>query len=185
MGGEVPDFSDNFGNADKIPHKGPASDSAPLAGLGASMEPRISHGGSPEHAIDIVVDKVFASVVERLQAAALERGRARFEIETDHGQRIRVRLAVDSNVVSARIDAPNEQLRDLLAGHAWELGQRLETEGLIPSDIEFCLAGGRQQAAEHEASPDIRNAIVDTPPEEDLDNLTMVETETYAFESWA
>ncbi len=123
--------------------------------------------------------------MERIQATDLERGRARFEIEIDQGQTIRVRLMLDHNIVSARIDAPNEQVRDLLAGQAWELNQRLETEGLIPNDITFCLAGGRQEAANHGARPGIHSSIADRTPEDDTENFTMVETEAYAFESWA
>jgi hypothetical protein len=170
---------------DKTTVKSPDFDSALLAKLGPSSEGHISQGTGPERAADVTVDKVFASVMERIQATDLERGRARFEIETDQGQTIRVRLTLDHNIVSARIDAPNEQVRDLLAGHAWELNQRLETEGLIPNDIEFCLAGGREQAANHGARPGIHNSIADRMPEEDIENFTMVETEAYAFESWA
>ena len=150
-----------------------------------SSEPHISRGNGPERAFDVTADKVFTSVIERIEATGIERNRAIFEIETDQGQRIRVRLTVDHNMVSARIDAPNEQVRDLLAGNAWELNQRLETEGLIPNDIEFGLTGGRQQAANHDGRPGIHNAIENTSPEEDIENFTMVESEAYAFESWA
>jgi hypothetical protein len=142
-------------------------------------------GGSPGSTLDAYVGKVFDSVMERIRATDFERGRARFEIETQQGESIRVRLRVDGNVVSVRIDAPTEQVRDLLAGHARQLSLRLETEGLIPDDIEFCLAGGRDETAGQEPHSGVghrfRDAVLDT----EMDNLTMVETEARAFESWA
>jgi hypothetical protein len=174
-----------LGAPDRTVAKTPDFDSELLAKIGPSSETHIFQGNGPGRAFDVTVDKVFASVIERLQATDLEKGRARFEIETDRGQTIRVRLTLDHNIVSARIDAPNEQIRDLLAGHAWELNQRLESEGLIPNDIEFCLAGGREQTANHGARPGTHNSVGDGTPEDDIENFTMVETETYAFESWA
>ena len=140
---------------------------------------------APGRAFDVTAEKVFESVLERIQARDLERGRARFEIETDQGQTIRVRLTVDHNVVSVRIDAPTEQVRDLLAGHAWELNQRLETEGLIPEDIEFCLTGGRDQTSGQDGRAGVRNDFASSTSDDEFENFTMVETEAYAFESWA
>jgi hypothetical protein len=134
---------------------------------------------------DHLAEEVFTGVMEQLRATELERGRARFEIEADHGQKIRVRLAVDNNLVTARIDAPSEHVRDLLAGHAWQLNQRLETEGLIPQDIEFGFAGGREEASSHGEGPDLHTAATDVLADENLDDLTMVEGEAHAFESWA
>ncbi len=179
------EFSDKTGITDKTAAKSPDFDSALLARLGASSEGHISQGNGAERTFDVTVDKVLASVLERIQTADLERGRVRFEIETEQGQTVRVRLTLDHNIVSARIDAPNEQIRDLLAGHAWELNQRLETEGFIPTDIEFCLAGGREQAANHGARPGVHHSFGNGTVEDDMENFTMVETLACAFESWA
>lgn len=180
-----PGVADRTGATDKRAINRPDFDSALIAKPGLSPGSPISDGNSPKPGFDISAAEVFTSITERIQATDLERGRARFEIETAQGQTVRVRLTVDNNIVSARIDAPTEQVRDLLAGHAWELNQRLENEGLVPNDINFCLAGGREQATGHDGRPGIHNSITVTTPDEDLADLTMVETEAYAFESWA
>jgi hypothetical protein len=173
------------GTADEPGIKGPDFDCPGFVKTGLSSDPRTIDGQGSKHGFEAPVRAVWASVMERIRTTDYETGTVRFEIETDQGQMIRVRLAVDSNLVSARIDAPNEQIRDLLAGHASELNQQLEAEGLIPNDIDFCLAGGRQQAADNGERPDIRSPIAVTARDEDALNLTMVESETYAFESWA
>ena len=160
-------------------------DSALLGKAGFMSEPHVSQGGRPGHAFDVTVERVFTSVMEHVRVADLERGRARFDIETDQGQKIRVRLTLDNNIVSARIDAPSEQVRDMLAGQAWQLNQRLETEGLIPDNIEFCFAGGEEQAAGDGERPGVGGGTMNSRMDEEIEKLTMVETEAYAFESWA
>jgi hypothetical protein len=130
-------------------------------------------------------DNVFASVIERVRASDLDRGRARFEIDMGEGTTLRVRLSVDRNVVNARIDVPDEQVRDLLAANAWQLHERLHNEGLVPSNIQFCLAGGKQETAGYGRHRDAGSGLTNKAVGEDLGNLTMVDTETYAFDSWA
>jgi hypothetical protein len=159
--------------------------SLPFTGLSTASEYPIGQTDNAGRVLDVFAEDVFASVMERIRSADPGRGRARFEIETDQGSTIRVRLTVDANIVSARIDAPTEEVRQLLAGHARELNQRLEAEGLIPNDIEFCLAGGRDETAGQEPQPRVRRAFQSAVLDKEVDSLTMVETEACAFESWA
>jgi hypothetical protein len=179
------EFTDKGPAADKVSLENPDFDPVVMVKNSLPPETHITLTNTSEHGLDVQVEKVFTSVMERIQTTDLERGRARFDIETDQGTTIRVRLTVDNNMVSARIDAPTEQARDLLAGHAWQLNQQLQTEGLIPGDIEFGLAGGREQTYGHSGQPAIAARFGGRITDEDTENLTMVETQTYAFESWA
>ena len=172
-------------NVDIVWVKGKASNPLLADRVSPASGYPIAEGGNPGQVLDIQVEEVFASVMERIRMTDMERGRARFEIETDSGQTIKVRLTVDGNLVSARIDAPSEQVRDLLAAHARQLNHRLETEGLIPNDIEFCLAGGREQSAGQEPRANVHHGLIDSAFERGIEDLTMVESEVCAFESWA
>jgi hypothetical protein len=179
------DGPDTAGAPEPVAVGSPEFDSDMEATAGPIPGVHISHSDKSGRTFDVVVERVFDSVVERIQATDSDKLQAKFEIDTGQGQRIRVRLTIDGNIVSARIDAPDEQARDLLAGHAWELTQRLESEGFIPSDIQFCLAGDRQQTPDHEVRPGHAKAVPERAPEEDMEHLTIVEPEAYMFESWA
>jgi hypothetical protein len=171
--------------AEKSAFENPSFDSASPVRTGIWQESHTWQEDGLGRVIDSLAGRIFASVVERIEAIGPAKGRARFEFETDEGQAVRVRLTVENNVVSARIDVPSEQMRDLLAGRVWQLNHRLENQGFIPSDIAFCFAGGRDQTADHGARPGLHGGISGTAPGENMEHLTMVESEAYAFESWA
>jgi hypothetical protein len=136
--------------------------------------------------VDIMTDKVVSALVDSSDTARSKgRNEARFKIETLDGDTIRVNLTVNSNLVTIRISTPNEQIRDLLASRAWELHERLEIEGFVPEDIDFCLLGGRGQ--EDQESGDRRPAAsaADHDPATENGTLISIEMSGHAFERWA
>jgi hypothetical protein len=127
---------------------------------------------------------VFEAVMERFSTLRSGHGdEARFEITTEDGGTIRVRMAVRTGLVTARIGVSEAEVRDILASHVWELNQRLETEGLVPDDIEFFLLGGEDR--QHGTWRWTGRQTQLRGGGDDVDEQTFVENDQHAFERWA
>jgi hypothetical protein len=146
----------------------------------------IHHAGIAKPGQNVTADDLFARIVAHAEnARAKARSEARFEIRTGDGERIRVKMYVDSNVVTARISVSSVHVRGILASHAAELNQKLEMEGLVPQDIAFCLFGDNGGGSQGHGGRRSRGGKVDAEPPGDMDDATLVDTNVYAFEKWA
>jgi hypothetical protein len=110
---------------------------------------------------------------------------ARFDIETDDGGIIRVHLNLRADNLTARIGVTDAQVREVLSGHVWELNHRLETQGLVPEDIDFYLMG--ENGRDGSQNTPVKHNRLRAAGEEtgDNDELTLVELPDGTFESWA
>jgi hypothetical protein len=129
-------------------------------------------------------EHVFSAVLDRVESAkAAGREHARFEIQTDDGQAIDVKISIHRNVVRARIGVATAEMQGALAGRIWELGQRLESGGLTPESLEVVLVGdwgggSRQGGQRRQSRPRTEYA------EQDQAAATLVEAEANGFERW-
>jgi hypothetical protein len=131
-------------------------------------------------------EDLFSKMLEYANVARAKAGnQARFEIRTADGGRIQVKMCVDSNVVTARIDVSSAQVRDILASHAAELNQRLEMEGLVPEDIAFCLLGDNRGGSQGHGDHRPRGRRTITESAGGVDEAVLFDARTYAFEEWA
>jgi hypothetical protein len=130
-------------------------------------------------------DQVIAAVMERAESLKPKgRAEARFDIRTDDGSAISVKIAVHRNAVWARIGVSTGEMRDALACRVWELGQRLESGGLMPQSIEVVLMGGWSEGP-HDEQRRPPKQRADHAVRQDSAAATMVEAERREFEHWA
>jgi len=159
--------------------------SRPDVPAGDLVRPAAVPSGHDAGGTGMQAQAVFEAVADRAQVARL-RGEnlARFELATNDGNTIRVRISVHDNVVSARIDVTSAALRDVLAQHAPELSQRLQAGGLVPEAIQVSLLGGRETGSERH---DRRQESGRSGGYHEIDaaNLTLIETDDVGFERWA
>ncbi len=118
----------------------------------------------------------------------LEKGKPRhdigFELRTDSGDVVRVRMSVVSNVVRARIAVTSTQLREALVNHSWELNQRLELQGFIPDDFEFLLLGDRDDSQRRDRRGHVHIMGGDLVLNEE-EEIERVEALASTFDKWA
>ncbi len=132
------------------------------------------------------VDQVIAAVVERVESTRSKgRTEASFEIHTDDGSAINVKITVHRNAVWTRIGVSTAEMRDTLASRAWELGQRLESGGLVPESIEVVLLGGWSGSPQDEGQRRPAKQKPNHTISRDFIGTTMVEVERPVFEHWA
>ena len=152
------------------------------AGQASPTVPGAANGASGQMSVP---QAVFESIADQAQAARLKgESQARFDLVTDDGDAIRVRVAVHANVVSTRISVTSAAVRDVLTQYMPELSQRLETSGLIPDSIEVSLLGGWEAGSEKHG----RREQPSRPSggrQTDVTNPTLIEAADRGFEEWA
>jgi hypothetical protein len=122
---------------------------------------------------------------ETVDARAAGKTSARFEITTENGELIRVRIAMSSNTVSARIGVMDAETREILTLHIPELNQRLEMENLVPERFEVYVMHGDErdgQRGQQRKSGWSRDRAEE--PEEE-DSFMYVSSDPITFEKWA
>jgi hypothetical protein len=131
-------------------------------------------------------EAVFSAVAdEAATAKAKGSHQVRLEVRTDQGDVVRVRMAVNSNVVTAKISVSSVGMKELLASRVWELSQRLEMEGLVAEDIEFCLLGESDQHSHRQGARRFRKRIQNLDTSEESGNLTLIGVAANTFDRWA
>ena len=122
---------------------------------------------------------------ETLEARAAGKTSLSFEVTTETGETVRVRIAIRSNVVSGRIGVVSAETREVLALHIPELNQRLEMDNLIPERFDVYLMGGEGGGGRRGGHR--RAGHTTRPPDEQTvdDDFIYVSNESRTFEKWA
>jgi hypothetical protein len=130
-------------------------------------------------------DQVVAAVLDRVQAARSKgRDEATVQIQTDDGAAINVKIAVHRNQVWAKIGVSTAEMREALACRVWELGQRLESGGLVAESIEVVLMGGWSEGSHSGGQRRSPRNKAPQPADHGLTAATMVEIERQGFDHW-
>ena len=138
---------------------------------------------SPDGAVARAV--VYRVCDEALEARASGRTSARFDLATETGEIVRVRIAIRSNAVSARIGVMDPQTKEVLALHIPELNQRLATENLVPERFDIYLMNGHGDGSGRGGRRKPGSPTRETGHETTEDEFIYVSTEPRAFEKWA
>jgi hypothetical protein len=137
-----------------------------------------------------VEDGLAQTVIARIQdqavgARATGKTTASFEITTESGEMVRVRIAIRSNTVSARIGVMDSETREILALHVPELSQRLQSENLVPERFEFYVMDGGARDGQRREQRGPGHAGREPDEEEAEDAFIYVSSEPRTFEKWA
>ncbi len=133
-----------------------------------------------------VQQSMISEMIERVTAARANRTReASFEIETEAGETIRVRIALNGRILTGRIGVGDHFTKAMVEGRLWELNQRLESEGFSPQNLGvFILGGGNSQSGKrHYRQSQVRQVLEDR--RDKANESTLVEIEARAFDRWA
>lgn len=133
-----------------------------------------------------VQQSMISEMIERLTAArAKGTSEARFEIETQGGETIRVRIALNGRILTGRIGVGNEDTRAMVEGRLWELCQRLESEGFSPQNLGvFILGGGGGHGRNRQYRQGQARSVLEGR-QEGGNEPTLVEIEARGFDRWA
>jgi hypothetical protein len=135
---------------------------------------------------DPVQQSVISEMIERVRAArAKGTNEANFEIETEAGETIRVRIALSGRILTGRIGVGDHDTKAMVEGRLWELNQRLESEGFSPQNLGvFILGGGNSQSGKRQyRQSQVRHILEDC--RDKGNESTLVEIEARAFDRWA
>jgi hypothetical protein len=153
--------------------------------FGAPQETALS-GGKSAPVNDVWARAVVSRVHdETMDARAAGKTSVSFDITTESGEIVRVRIAMRNNLVSGRIGVMDSATREILALHIPELNQRLEMENLIPERFDvYVMDGGRQGERRGQERKGSR-AAGRSDGQKDEDNFIYISSEPRAFEKWA
>jgi hypothetical protein len=135
---------------------------------------------------DSVQQSMISEMIDRVTAARAGRTpEANFEIETEAGDTIRVRIALNGRILTGRIGVADHDTKAMVEGRLWELNQRLESEGFSPQNLGvFILGGGGGQSGKRQyRQSQVKDFLEDRPDK--VNESTLVEIEARDFDRWA
>jgi hypothetical protein len=152
--------------------------------------------GAPQETVlsggkDAPVEDVWAKAVvsrvhdETVDAKAAGKTSVSFDITTESGEIVRVRIAMRNNLVSGRIGVMDSGTREILALHIPELNQRLEMENLIPQKFDVYVMNGDGEGGRRGQDRKATQAPGRSDEQKDDDDLIYVSSEPKTFEKWA
>jgi len=152
--------------------------------------------GAPQETVlsggkDAPVEDVWAKAVvsrvhdETVDAKAAGKTSVSFDITTESGEIVRVRIAMRNNLVSGRIGVMDSGTREILALHIPELNQRLEMENLIPERFDVYVMNGDGEGGRRGQDRKAKQAAGRSDEQKDEDDFIYVSSEPKTFEKWA
>jgi hypothetical protein len=124
-------------------------------------------------------------IVDRvLNAKSSKSHEANFEMETENGETIKVRISLTGKILTGRIGVGDFGTKALIESRLWELNQRLEAEGFAPQNLGvFVLGGGSEQGKRHHYKKPHTGGMRDNRTD-DHRTSTLVEMEAKTFDRW-
>jgi len=153
--------------------------------FGAPQETALS-GDKAAPAEDVWAKAVVSRVHEEtVDAKAAGKTSVSFDITTESGEIVRVRVAMRNNLVSGRIGVANSGTREVLALHIPELNQRLEMENLTPERFDVYVMNGDREGGQRGQDRKTAQSAVRSDDQQDEDDFIYVSSEPKTFEKWA
>ncbi len=145
-----------------------------------------SSGGKTAAAPDVWARSAVSRVHgEVLDARAAGKTTVSFDITTESGELVRVRIAMRSNVVTGRIGVMDAETKQVLALHIPELNQRLQMENLVPERFDVYVMNGNGEGGRRGQQRKPRWASGQADEQKGEDDFMFVSSGTGTFEKWA
>jgi hypothetical protein len=143
-------------------------------------------GGKSAPADEVWARAVVSRVTdETVDARAAGKTSVSFDITTESGEIVRVRVAMRNNVVSGRIGVMDSETKEILALHIPELNQRLQTENLIPERFDVYVMNGEGHGGRRGQQRRPKWTAEPSDGHKTEDDFIYVTSEPKTFEKWA